>query len=82
MRWRSTPFWLFFACNFIARFGMAITGIFFYYVFVYRKCFHQSGQRLSVDAASHDFREGFFAVCPVDHRNMEIVCPFNPCAVP
>ncbi|HPI73438.1 MAG TPA: MFS transporter [bacterium] len=31
----NRPFWLLVACNFIARFGMAVTGIFFYYVFVY-----------------------------------------------
>jgi len=31
----NRPFWLLVAGNFFARFGMAITGIFFFYVFVY-----------------------------------------------
>jgi GPH family glycoside/pentoside/hexuronide:cation symporter len=35
MTFRNKPFLLLLTSNFIARFGMAITGVFFYYVFVY-----------------------------------------------
>ncbi|MBN1542210.1 MFS transporter [candidate division KSB1 bacterium] len=35
MTLNNKPFWLLVGSNFIARFGMAVTGIFFYYVFVY-----------------------------------------------